>query len=621
VRTDQSGETVNGQDLSFERLLDHLKEARGFDFTGYKRTSLMRRVRHQMAQADVEDFDEYVDYLQVHQEEFTALFNTILINVTGFFRDPDAWQQLRAEIVPNILRRKASEPIRIWSAGCASGQEAYSVAICFSELMEPDDFRARVKIYATDIDEEALVQARAASYVERDTRGLPADLVAKYFEQVGQRYLFRKDLRRTVIFGRNDLVQDAPISRVDLLLCRNTLMYFGAETQSRVLGRLHFALGPAGVLFLGKAEMLLSHASLFQPIDVKRRFFRKASAATPRARGLLVAQNSTADSGDAAAGLSRLGEQALLASPLAQVLLTRDGVIALVNQQAAAVLGVTERDIGQPFHDLEVSFRPVELRSSIGQARNDRRPVWIRDVEWPRTLGERLAFDIQVVPLLEVDSSPIGMLLAFHDVTRYRQLQDELETANRQLETAYEELQSTNEELETTNEELQSTVEELETTNEELQSTNEELETINEELQSMNDELHATNQEVRARTDEVAELNRFMQSILTSVRAGVVVVDRDMRVLVWNRTSEDMWGVRQEEAVGAHLLNLDLGLPAEEVKSLVRGALLDGEAPAEVTLDAVNRRGKPISLRVTVDPLLGGNDSAPGALLLLEQLS
>jgi two-component system, chemotaxis family, CheB/CheR fusion protein len=286
---------VNGLDPSFERLLTYLKEARGFDFTGYKRPSLVRRVRHQMALVDVGEFDDYIDYLQVHPDEFTALFNTILINVTGFFRDGDAWQQLRDEIVPAILRRKAADPIRIWSPGCASGQEAYSVAVCFSESMEPDDFRDRVKIYATDIDEEGLLQARAASYLEREVRGLPAEVATKYFEQVGQRYVVGKDVRRAVIFGRNDLIQDAPIARIDLLVCRNTLMYFNAETQARVLGRLHFALNPSGVLFLGQAEMLLSHTTLFQPIDLERRFFRKVSAVTPRERGLLVGPGRTAD--------------------------------------------------------------------------------------------------------------------------------------------------------------------------------------------------------------------------------------------------------------------------------------------------------------------------------------
>jgi two-component system CheB/CheR fusion protein len=570
-----------------------------------------------MQQVGVEEFDEYLDHLQVHPDEFTALFNTILINVTSFFRDPDAWQQLRTDIVPGLLQRKQDELIRVWSAGCASGQEAYGVAICLAELLPAEAFRDQVKIYATDVDEEGLAQARAASYVDREVRGVPPDLLEKYFEPVGKRYVFRKDLRRSVIFGRNDLLQDAPISRIDLLACRNTLMYFNAETQARVLSRLHFALNPEGVLFLGKAEMLLSHSALFKAIDLRRRFFRKATTNGNRDRGLLMVPHNNGD-GAARADLARLREDALLFSPLAQVVLSRDGVIAMVNLRAASLLGVAERDVGRPFQDLEVSYRPVELRSSVQQAQADRRPVWIRAVDWAASLSERLTFDIQVVPLDDPEGGLSGVLLAFHDVTRYRQLQDELESMNRQLETAYEELQSTNEELETTNEELQSTVEELETTNEELQSTNEELETMNEELQSMNDELHATNDELRERTGEIAELNRFMESILTSLRAAVVVVDRDMRVQVWNRTSEEFWGVRQEEAVGEHLLNLDIGLPLDELKATVRTVLADGDTVNEMTVEAMNRRGRPLTLRVTVDPLQGGADGAPGVLLLME---
>jgi two-component system CheB/CheR fusion protein len=259
-------------DPHFELLLVYLKESRGFDFTGYKRSSLVRRVNRRMSQVGIPDYQEYLDYLQVHPDEFTALFNTILINVTGFFRDPDAWDYLRAEVLePLVLSRPADSVIRVWSAGCASGEEAYTLAIALVETLGPEAFRERVKIYATDVDEEQLNEARQATYGEREMQTMPPQLLERYFEQSGNRFSFRKDLRRSVIFGRNDLVQDAPISRIDLLTCRNTLMYFNAETQSKILGRFHFALADSGVLFLGKAEMLLSHGSLFVPIDLKRR--------------------------------------------------------------------------------------------------------------------------------------------------------------------------------------------------------------------------------------------------------------------------------------------------------------------------------------------------------------
>ena len=212
----------------------------------------------------------------------------------------------------------------------------------------------------------------------------------------------------------------------------------------------------------------------------------------------------------------------------------------------------------------------------------------------------------------------LGTSIVFNDVSRFRQLQEELETTNRQLETAYEELQSTNEELETTNEELQSTVEELETTNEELQSTNEELETMNEELQSMNDELQATNEELRERTTEITELNLFMESILSSLGAAVVVVDRDLMVQVWNRQAEELWGLREDETVGEHFLNLDIGLPTEQLKPLIRGVIFDKNTEMELLLEAVNRRGRNVTLRVTATPLVVEPNDPTGALLLME---
>lgn len=266
-----------GSDEAFEALLRYMRDARGFDFTGYKRASLMRRVRHRMSQAGYETFEQYLDVLQASSDEFAALFNTILINVTAFFRDPDAWDYIAADVIPRILAERGPEdPVRVWSAGCASGQEAYTLAMLLTEALGADEFRRRVKIYATDVDEDALSEARAATYDARAVESVPPEFLARYFEQVNGKYVFRKDLRRAVIFGRNDLVKDAPISRVDLLVCRNTLMYMNAETQRNVLGRLHFALAGQGILFLGHAEMLLSHSDRFTPLSLKHRIFRKA---------------------------------------------------------------------------------------------------------------------------------------------------------------------------------------------------------------------------------------------------------------------------------------------------------------------------------------------------------
>ncbi|HET8660694.1 MAG TPA: CheR family methyltransferase [Micromonosporaceae bacterium] len=605
---------MNQREPQFEALLLYLKEARGFDFTGYKRSSLMRRVGRRMSEVKADGYAEYLDYLQVHPDEFTVLFNTILINVTDFFRDPEAWEHLREHVLPAMLSGREGHPVRVWSAGCASGEEAYTIAIVLAEMLGADEFRRRVKIYATDVDEESLAQARQASYSERDIGGVAADLRERYFESNGNRYTFRPDLRRSVIFGRNDLVQDAPISRVDLLLCRNTLMYFNSETQSRILSRFHFALAPHGFLFLGKAEMLLSHTNLFAPIDLKHRLFRKIPPVN--SSNGAVFGHATPPSGEELSRLDRLHSAAFTASPVAQVVVTAEGLVALTNRQSETTFGISNKDVGRPFNDLDLSYRPVELRGYIAQAQLERRPIRLTNVEYVSSPGEMLYLEVQINPLVDSSSNLLGVALIFTDVTSSQRLRDELEQANRDLENAYEELQSTNEELETTNEELQSTVEELETTNEELQSTNEELETMNEELQSINEELRTVNADLRDRTLELDKANAFLDAILASMRAGVAVLDRDMHVRLWNRRAEDLWGLRPDEAIGQHFLNLDIGLPTDRLRPMIRQLLSGGSEAQELRLGAVNRRGRSIEVRVVGTPLGRTGD---WAILLMDQ--
>jgi two-component system CheB/CheR fusion protein len=489
----------------------------------------------------------------------------------------------------------------------------------FAEALGIDEFRDRVKIYATDVDEDALTHARHATYSERDLDAVPEPLREKYFEPTGSRFAFRKELRRSVIFGRNDLVQDAPISHVDILTCRNTLMYFNAETQAQVLNRMHFALRPDGVLFLGKAEMLLSHSSYFRAIELKRRFFRKVPT-EPRDRRAILPPgvDSLADREDLDTTLLR--HAALMQSPAAQIALDQEGRLAVCNNRAIHLFGLSQRDIGRPIQDLEMSYRPIELRSHIDEALHQRRAIWVRDVTLLRSPGHELSIDLQLIPLSDDTGSPLGVTIIFNDVTQHRQLQNDLQYANRQLETAYEELQSTNEELETTNEELQSTVEELETTNEELQSTNEELETMNEELQSMNDELQFSNEALRDRQDELDRLNDFMSSVLGSMNSGVTVVDSNLKILAWNARAEDLWGVRADEAVGTPLLDLDIGLPLATFRQAIREQLgSEPPEPSSTTVKAVNRRGRAIEVKVTLTHL-DRQISSPAAMLVMDVL-
>jgi two-component system CheB/CheR fusion protein len=352
-------------------------------------------------------------------------------------------------------------------------------------------------------------------------------------------------------------------------------------------------------------------------VELRRRFFKKVPVETRERRVLMLPPSSGAES-EEDIDETRLRHAALMSSAAAQMVLDTEGRLVLCNNRAMRQFGLTARDVGRPFQDLEVSYRPVELRAHMEEARQQRRAVWVRDVEQVRG-GETLSFDVQVVPLSDDAGVDVGLTVIFADVTHYRQLQHELTYTNRQLEIAYEELQSTNEELETTNEELQSTVEELETTNEELQSTNEELETMNEELQSMNDELQFSNESLRERQDEVERLNRFMAAVLGSMVSGVAVVDADMQILAWNSRAEDLWGVRTDEAVGEHLMNLDIGLPLEKLRQPLRTQFADGSVePSTVVLDAVNRRGKALQVHVTLTHIRDHGASAPAAMLVMD---
>ena len=604
----------------FEELLDYLKRNRGFDFTGYKRSSLIRRVSTRMKAVEVERFRDYLDFLQVDPEEFTALFDTILINVTSFFRDPAAWEVLQADVLPQLLEHKpAPEPIRVWSAGCASGEEAYTLAMVLAEILGVEAMRERVKIYGTDIDEPALTAARHATYSTKAVAGIPEDLLERYFERAGTNFVFRKDLRRTVIFGRHDLVHAAPISHIDLLACRNTIMYLNSETQARVLARLHFALEEHGILFLGKAEMLLSHSHLFSPVDLKRRIFVKVTKDSLRDRLSVINEGGGYEPLEYPVGYRRVRELASDAVPSAVVVVHNSGAVALANAAARRLFGLAAADIGRPFQDLEISYRPAELRSALEQVQKEQCSLVMEQVTWLGGPEGIDCLDIHVVPINDSSGSTLGVAVTFIDVSLSRRLQDELEHSNRDLETAYEELQSTNEELETTNEELQSTIEELETTNEELQSTNEELETMNAELHSTNEELQTINDELRMRTGELDDVNDFLESMLISQNGGLVVVDRDMRITVWNDQAAELWGLRPDEAPGQHFLNVDIGLPVEELKQPIR-AILSGESDGQtVVLNATNRRGKELQCRVALSPLVNRDREVKGVILLMEE--
>jgi two-component system CheB/CheR fusion protein len=398
-------------DSTLEDLLVFIRDARGFDFTGYKRSSLARRIRKRMYEAGSSDYVEYRDRLETSAEEFNHLFNTILINVTSFFRDAETWTFLQNEVMPELLADiDPAREIRVWSAGCASGEEAYSLAIAFSEALGVEESAKRVKIYGTDVDDEALRDARVGLYSTKALEALPAELRDKYFEQNGTQFAFRPDLRRRVIFGRHDITRDAPISRLDLLVCRNTVMYFNVETQSQVIDRFHFALREGGYLFLGKAEMLLSDGERFEVVSMRQRIFRRRpGTGVPKYQSLPIRLDTIGSPEMREVGRKRqLRDLALEGAPFAAIGMDSDGNVVLINAQMRNMFGITSRDIGRPFHDLEISYRPVELRSVIERAYAEHRVVRLSAVERQVGPGEAQYLDIHIQPLWPATASAPG---------------------------------------------------------------------------------------------------------------------------------------------------------------------------------------------------------------------
>ena len=347
--------------------------------------------------------------------------------------------------------------------------------------------------------------------------------------------------------------------------------------------------------------MLLVHSNLFTPVDLKNRIFSKVSVANLRDRLLVMANTVEDESNHRLSRYMRMREMAFDSASIAQIVVDISGTLVLTNAQARAVFGLSPKYLARPFQDLELSYRPLELRSLIERAYAERRTISLTNVERYLSNAEIQYLDVRIIPLEDVDNCLLGVSIAFHDVTRFIQLQEALQGSRQDLETTNEELQSTNEELETTNEELQSTNEELETMNEELQSTNEELQTINNELSE--------------RTTELNRTNIFLVCILKSLQTGILVIDNNFNILVWNYMVEDLWGLRTDEVLGKSLFSLDIGLPVEQLRSPIRESLSGKQQFQEMILDATNRRGRQIKCYLAITPLFGS--VMEGAVLMM----
>jgi two-component system, chemotaxis family, CheB/CheR fusion protein len=555
-------------DRALEGILKRIREKRNFDFHNYKRGTLLRRVQRRMQDRGTRSVSEYARLLDRDPNEFEALVSAMLIKVTSFFRDPEIWEELSTKAIPQMLSEKrSSEEIRVWCAGCATGEEAFTAAMVLAEAMGASFANQEIRIFGTDVDEKAVAYARKGKYTREQVESVPKRLLSEWFVEEDDGYGVRKELRRNVVFGINNLVSDAPISRLDLLICRNVFIYLDATLQKRVLTRFHYALRRHGVLLLGKSELIPFAARIYEPVDVGRRIYRKNGndmiVAHERLMGLLEQDSMNHDVGRSAnetGGIDQFHRDVLQSLTEPVVVTAVDGNVMLWNRGAAQLWDRLEREtIGRKLATLNLPGLSGELliekTAAVREGRSERESSEGL-VRHPAS-GDATRVSVDVSRLRDAGGALTGLLYVVHDVTAFRDMENELRRANEERQSAFEELQtineemqSSNEELETTNEELQSANEELQTTNEELQSTNEELETTNEELQSTNAELDATNRELAHRTDEMNKLAFNQRAIIRSLSAAVVVLDQSGHVTLWNLAAERLLGIAEGEALG-----------------------------------------------------------------------
>lgn len=396
----------------FEALLGYLKHDRGCDLTGYKRSTLMRRFWHRMQSLKIDSYQSYLQYLQRHAKEHQALLNDVLINFTSFFRDHDAWDYLASDIIPKIIAsKKPHEPIRVWSAGCAAGQEIYSLLILLSQALGIDSCIERVQGFATDADEAALRQARKATFSALEIAGIPSDLLEKYFKQTEQGYVFHSALRRTIIFAHHNLGKDAPISKLDLLICRNVLMYFNPEAQASILVRFHFALKNTGFLFLGKSEMLPHHKQIFTPVNLNHRIYVKGLNLELEDLQSINPKSRQKQSTEPLTTQNHFWQTAFETNPLAQFSVDLNGCLIATNEQANLLFGLTLDDWNRPFQELE----PGKLLASstrMSKFYRNRFPITLKNIEWITAKNTKY-FDVAIAPVFNSKKQLLGSILTF----------------------------------------------------------------------------------------------------------------------------------------------------------------------------------------------------------------
>lgn len=533
-------------DDAMREIFALLRNRTGHDFSQYKRPTLLRRIARRMQVNGVSELPDYVETLRARSEEVHALLRDLLISVTNFFRDFEAWRALEA-ILPQLFGGKeASDQVRVWVAGCATGEEAYSVAMLLYEYAVTLAQPPSIQVFATDIDDEAIATARNGIYTETIDADVSPERLERFFVFEQDHYRIKKEIRDLVLFAPHNLLRDPPFSRLDLITCRNLLIYLNREVQSQVLQLFHFTLRSSGYLLLGSSESTDSVPNLFMPSDKSQRLYQRRITVTslPSAMpnmpliGLArrVLTEPRRGSEGSVHSLAELHQQMLAQHTLPSVLLDENYTIMHLSRGAGRFLQFVE---GEPSHNLLKVVHPslrLELRTALYKATQEnsiqRRRVPVELDEQPRLIG------VLIQPIVQPEWARGYSLVIFEDLGDLNEIEpitsSDAEPLVSQLE---EELQRTRdlqlttvEQYETAVEEYKAANEELQAINEELRAATEELETSKEELQSVNEELLTVNQELKLKIEELSQTNNDLQNLMASTEIGTLFVDRELRI-------------------------------------------------------------------------------------------
>jgi two-component system CheB/CheR fusion protein len=534
-----------------DAILSALRERSKHDLTLYKTSTVNRRIERRMGVHGLGSIAAYRRFVEDNPHELDLLFKELLIGVTSFFRDPPVWKALADTVLPALLaRRTPGTPLRAWVVGCSTGEEAYSLAMTFREVADtqPDPDAWRLQIFATDLSADAIAMARRGQFPASIAADVTPQRLGRFFDAVAGGYVVTKSIRQMILFAQHDVILDPPFTRLDILACRNLMIYFNAALQQRLLSLFHYALRPAGLLVLGGSETVGRSGALFTPLDSKVRVYLRNAAAVlagqvefPINRGLSLraaAEESTVSRPfNRAANLQTLAEQVLLQefSPPA-VLVNEQGDVVYISGHIGKYL---EPAAGKANWNIHVMARPAiraQLGGAIRQAIQEKRTVELRSLKLDADANSML--DVVVDPLREPPGLAGMMMIVFRDAAvppaakpRRRRTSGAPDPASsEELERAREEIRALHQEMNASQEELQSANEELQSTNEELQSANEELTTSKEEAQSMNEELQTINAELHSRLDDLAMAQSDMQNLLNSTDIATLFLDSALNV-------------------------------------------------------------------------------------------